>query len=93
MSILRTMLDRWKQRRNRMTGAGKLAPGDSDAPPVIMTQWGPVTESARHRAALNMRDDPSKRLQVETLLANQLFGGDIEKGREESMRRYPEGYR
>ena len=61
------------------------------APPVIDTPWGPVTESARRRAALNMRDDDSLREHVEDLLIGRA-GGDIRAGLEESHRRYPEAY-
>lgn len=61
-------------------------------PPLIMSAWGPVTESARRQAALNMRDDPDKRAAVEEVLAKQLFNGDIELGRAESRKRYPEAY-
>jgi hypothetical protein len=51
-------------------------------PPVIMTEWGPVTEGARRQAALNLRDDPEKRAKVEEMV-----------GVEEARRRYPEAYR
>ena len=33
---------------------------DTKQPPVIMTEWGPVTEIARRQAVLNMRRDPKK---------------------------------
>lgn len=96
MSILRDAFERWRNRNGgSIGGKGKLVPGQwgGDEPPVIQTQWGPVSESARYRAALNMREDPDKRLQVEQLLANQIFYGNLEKGREESRKRYPEAYR
>ena len=32
--------------------------------PVIMTQWGPTTETARRQAVLNMRRDPAKLKQM-----------------------------
>lgn len=61
-------------------------------PPIILTPYGAVSESARLRAAMNMREDPARRLMVEELLAKQMFDGDIEKARKESRRRYPESY-
>lgn len=96
VSYLRNMLDKWKRKRRAKsgTGIGRLVPGQwgGDEPPVIQTTWGPVSEGARLRAALNLREDLGKRRQVEKLLANQLFGGDLVRGREEAMRRYPEAY-
>jgi len=59
--------------------------------PVINTQWGPVTESARHQAALNLRDDPDRRAAVEDIIIAEL-GGDRERGLKEARRRYPEAY-
>jgi hypothetical protein len=62
-------------------------------PPVIPTKFGgPVTESARLRAALNMRDDEGLRHRVEEVIIKE-FGGDIERGLKECRRRYPESYR
>lgn len=60
--------------------------------PLILTAWGPVTESARAQAAANMREDPDRRAQVIQLLADQLFGGDIARGEAECRRRYPEAF-
>jgi len=37
-------------------------------PPVVMTEWGPTTESARRQGAINMRFDPAKKSAVEALL-------------------------
>ncbi len=37
-----------------------MALDDDKKPPVIMTEWGPVTEIARRQAVLNMRRDPKK---------------------------------
>jgi hypothetical protein len=59
--------------------------------PKIMTKWGPVTESARHQAAINMRLDPIKKAQVEALLVLEA-GGDVARGLLEAQRRYPEAY-
>jgi hypothetical protein len=69
---------------------GHRRTADNPAAPVIMTEFGPVTESARAQAARNMRDDPSKRADVEALLAKQL--GSVALGVAESRRRYPEAY-
>ena len=38
-----------------------MAVDDSSKPPVIMTEWGPVTESARKQAALNLARNPALR--------------------------------
>jgi hypothetical protein len=65
---------------------------DKAAPPIIMTSFGPVTESARVQAAINMRLDPAKRAAVIELLAKQLYGGDLALGEEEARRRFPEGF-
>lgn len=54
----------------------------------INTPWGLVTESARKQAALNMRDDPEKRAQVEAMLVSQF--GSVAAGMAEFRRRYPE---
>ena len=90
MSVIQKLRDKWKLRQERK-GVGRLQPGT--AGPRIETAWGDVSEGARHRAALNMREDLGKRRAVEQLLADQLFGGDLEKGIAESKRRYPEAYR
>lgn len=58
-------------------------------PPVIMTQFGPVTEYARKQAALNMRDDPECKARVEKILVAEL---GVETGMLEARRRYPEAY-
>jgi hypothetical protein len=50
-------------------------------PPVIDTQWGPVTEGARKQAALNLRDDPYKLKTVIEMV-----------GEKEARRRYPESF-
>lgn len=60
-------------------------------PPVISTQYGPVTESARLRAAMNMRADIAIRLRVEKRVIAEC-GGDVRRGVEECKRRYPEAY-
>jgi hypothetical protein len=62
------------------------------APILIETAWGPVTESARRQAAINMREDANLRLRVENLVIKEC-GGDILKGQAECRRRYPEAYR
>lgn len=58
--------------------------------PVIMTENGPVNEEMRLQAALNMRIDPVKRIQVEQLLAKKY--GSVARGLAEAKRRYPEAY-
>jgi hypothetical protein len=60
-------------------------------PPVIDTPWGPVTEAARLRAALNMREDPELRDKVTATLQDML-SGDREAAVEEMKRRYPEAF-
>lgn len=50
-------------------------------PPVIMTQWGPVTESARAQAAINMKADPALRAKVEEMI-----------GVDKAKNNYPEAY-
>ena len=57
-------------------------------PPKIMTEWGPVTESARVQSMINMAKDPEKRQAVLELLCKQL--GSVAKGEIEFRRRYPE---
>lgn len=74
---------------NRLLARGDGADA-ADAPPVIMTQWGPVTEAARKRAALNMKADPNLKRRVEELLCKQM--GSVAAGLIESRRRYPEVY-
>lgn len=88
MSLIGKMREKWKLRQEKK-GVGRLV--ESPAP-VIETKWGNVTEAARLQAAINMREDPKKRADVEALLARQLFEGDIDKGRKESKRRYREAY-
>jgi len=58
-------------------------------PPVISTTWGPVSEPARQQAITNMRKDPVLMLKVESIVIREC-GGDIEKGKAEFRRRYPE---
>lgn len=60
-------------------------------PPVIDTVWGPVSESIRFQAAINMRLDSSLRDQVEAMVTREM-GGDVEKGKAEMRRRYPEAF-
>lgn len=60
------------------------------APPVIMSEWGPVTESARLQAAINMRLDAELRKKVEAVVIQEV--GDTVLGLKECMRRYPEAY-
>ena len=62
----------WQQLRQRF---GKR-------PPVIQTEWGPVSEGPRKMAAENMRNDSALKAKIEEMI-----------GVEESRRRYPEAYR
>jgi hypothetical protein len=58
-----------------------MAVDDTKQPPVITTEWGPVTEGARLQAARNYRRDPAKLAK-----AIQMFG-------EARMRRdFPEAF-
>jgi hypothetical protein len=50
-------------------------------PPIIMTEFGPVTETARRQAVLNLRRDPKK-------LAEMI----ARFGEEQIRRNYPEIY-
>ena len=50
-------------------------------PPVITTQWGPVTERARKQAAMNLKDDPVKREKIIEMV-----------GEVEARRRFPEAF-
>lgn len=61
----------------------------SKNPPVIMTKWGPVTESARLQAVTNMKLDPAKLEEVKAIVIRQC-GGNIAKGEIEFQRRFPE---
>ena len=60
--------------------------------PLILTAYGPVSESARRQAAENIRVDPVKRAAVIKLLADQIFDGDLVAGEAECRRRYPEAF-
>lgn len=60
-------------------------------PPVIATEYGPVTESARHQAALNMAADHALRERVVRLIANQC-NLSLTAAWEEAKRRYPEAF-
>lgn len=59
--------------------------------PLISTDWGPVTESARLQAAINMRDDPELKEKVVALLSKRL--GSPKLGLAEAKRRYPEAWK
>ena len=60
-------------------------------PPVILTPWGPVTESARLQCAINMRVDDGVKARVERLCI-ELMDDNEAAGLAESRRRYPEAY-
>jgi hypothetical protein len=72
-----------------MTTKKKLAGWMPPPPVIINTPWGQVTESARLRCALNMRDDPAVKARVEEVLCKQ---HGMARGLVESRRRYPEAY-
>jgi hypothetical protein len=59
-------------------------------PKVVLTEWGPVTESARVQAVINMKLDPAKRQAVLELLCKKM--GSVSKGEMEFRERYPELY-
>lgn len=61
----------WQQFRSRF-GLRKCSP-------IIPTQWGNVSESARYAAAMNMKHDPEKKAMVVRMI-----------GEAEGRRRYPE---
>ena len=71
------LIPKWLRRQEK-----KTLTDASVYPPVIHTPMGPVTESARHQAAINMRNDPAVKVRVENAI-----------GISESRRRYPECYR
>lgn len=60
-------------------------------PPIIPTQYGPVTEAARLAAAMNMRGSREIRERVEEAVIQEC-GGDVTRGGWECRRRYPEAY-
>ncbi|MGA8745611.1 MAG: hypothetical protein WB507_07080 [Solirubrobacterales bacterium] len=55
--------------------------GKRPSPPIIMTEWGPVTEKYRQLAAANLKFDPVMKKWIEDMI-----------GVEESKRKYPEAY-
>jgi hypothetical protein len=64
--------------------------GHKEGKPIIQTENGPVTESMRLQAALNMRAKPEIKAAVEAQLAREM--GSIVKGLMEARRRYREAY-
>ena len=61
------------------------------SPPLIMTEHGAVTESARLQAAMNMRADHELRERVVRLIQSQT-GLPLARAMEETVRRYPEAF-
>jgi len=59
-------------------------------PPVIMTEYGPVTEWARLQAARNMAADPELRARCEAAMVLKV--GDLEKGLAKMRHDFPEAY-
>ena len=76
MSILGTLIA-------KLRGTRPTAP-----PPVIHSVHGDTTEWCRLQAARNMKADAGLRQAVEDLLIAEM--GDMEAGRAEARRRYPE---
>lgn len=68
-----------------------LRAGQRPMPPVISTPYGPVTESMRLQAAMNMRADIVVRFRVEQTVIKEM-DGDVQRGIAECKRRYPEAY-
>jgi hypothetical protein len=60
-------------------------------PPRILTKYGPVTESARRQAAINMREDLDLRAKVYLVVLSECDGDDA-RALAEMRRRYPEAY-
>jgi hypothetical protein len=58
--------------------------------PVIMTDYGAVTEWARKQAAENMRANPDAKTSVERLLIDKY--GSVDVGMQVARERYPEAY-
>jgi len=67
-----------------------LRPRKPSAPVLPLTPYGPVTESARWRAAMNMKEDDELKAHVEELLSKEM--GNVALGMAEARRRYPEAY-
>lgn len=76
---------------DRIFGTRKPRQPVKEAPPLISTPWGPVSESMRFQAAINMRNNADLRLAVEDKLIEEM-GGDVERGLREFRRRYPETF-
>lgn len=52
------------------------------APPVIMTKYGAVTEKARKKAALDMREDPDLMERVTRVVASELTPAELQHATE-----------
>jgi hypothetical protein len=76
--------------RERITSflLGHRKQADGREVPVIQSQHGTTTESARQQAAGNMRLNPLLRAQVEEMLTRMM--GSRERGLAEARKRYPE---
>src|SRR2546423_4721059 len=59
-----------------------------DATPVVMTEWGPVDESYRKQAALNMKADPEIKKRVERHFIKRC-GGRTGEGLIACRRQFP----
>jgi hypothetical protein len=58
-------------------------------PPVILSPWGPVSESARKQAVFNLRLDSTRRVEVLRRIIVECKGDRV-RGLVEAQRRYPE---
>ncbi len=63
---------------------------EKQEPIRIETIYGPVSEVARHQAALNIKDDPELKERVMDVLVRQT--GSVELAEAEMRRRYPEAF-
>lgn len=79
------------QKRTVMQWLRDILPGTfKSEPPVVMTEFGPVSESYRLQGALNMKADPAKKAEVEALLIRQC--GSREAGLAKARWEFPEAY-
>ena len=77
MSLIRDFISRIRRKRTT---------------PIINTPHGPVTESARAQAALNIKADPALRERVFAVIVKE-YGGDVARANAEMKRRYPEVFK
>lgn len=68
---------------------GEVIPATKDSPPIIGTQWGDVSETARLQAVANIRLMPEVRDRVLDVFTRQC-DGNAEKGLAKMKLAYPE---